>query len=29
MVAQYHILLLSVEGVLGYISDERNYKAAA
>jgi len=29
MVAQYHILLLSVEGVLGYISNKRSYRAAA
>jgi len=29
MVAQYHILLLSVEGVLGYIGDKRSCGAAA
>jgi hypothetical protein len=29
MVAWYYILLLSIEGILGYISDERSYRAAA
>ena len=29
MVARYRVLSLSVEGVLGYISDERSCGAAA
>jgi len=29
MVARYRVLLLSIEGILGYISDERSYRAAA
>jgi len=29
MVAWYRILLLAIEGILGYISDERSYRGSA